>query len=90
MPTTKAYAAFDTTSPLRPFEVSRREPRPEDVAIDILYCGICHSDLHQVRNDWGNAKFPMVPGHEASAAWSIRVERAPRASAGSRTTAWRA
>lgn len=62
MPTTKAYAAFDTTSPLRPFEVDRREPRPEDVAIDILYCGICHSDLHQVKNDWGNAKFPMVPG----------------------------
>jgi alcohol dehydrogenase (NADP+) len=64
MPTTKAYAAFDTTSPLRPFEVNRREPRADDVAIDILYCGICHSDLHQVKNDWGNAKFPMVPGHE--------------------------
>ena len=64
MATTKAYAAFDTTSPLRPFEVQRREPGPDDVAIDILYCGICHSDLHQVKNDWGNAKFPMVPGHE--------------------------
>jgi uncharacterized zinc-type alcohol dehydrogenase-like protein len=64
MTTTKAYAAFDNKSPLRPFELTRREPRPEDVTIDILYCGICHSDLHQVRNEWQNAKYPMVPGHE--------------------------
>jgi alcohol dehydrogenase (NADP+) len=64
MSTTKAYAAFDNKSPLGPFEVSRREPRAGDVTIDILYCGICHSDLHQVRNEWQNATYPMVPGHE--------------------------
>jgi uncharacterized zinc-type alcohol dehydrogenase-like protein len=64
MSTTKAYAAFDNKSPLRPFEVSRREPGAGDVTIDILYCGICHSDLHQVKNEWQNALYPMVPGHE--------------------------
>jgi uncharacterized zinc-type alcohol dehydrogenase-like protein len=64
MSTTKAYAAFDNKSPLRPFDVSRREPRETDVTIEILYAGICHSDLHQVRNEWQNAKYPMVPGHE--------------------------
>jgi alcohol dehydrogenase (NADP+) len=64
MPTAKAYAAFDNKSPLRPFEAPRREPRPDDVTIDIAYCGICHSDLHQVRNEWQNARYPMVPGHE--------------------------
>jgi uncharacterized zinc-type alcohol dehydrogenase-like protein len=64
MSTTKAYAAFDNKSPLGPFEVSRREPRANDVTIDILYCGICHSDLHQVRDEWKNAHYPMVPGHE--------------------------
>jgi uncharacterized zinc-type alcohol dehydrogenase-like protein len=64
MSTTKAYAAFDNTTPLRPFEAPRRQPRAGDVTIDILYCGICHSDLHQVRNDWRNSKYPMVPGHE--------------------------
>ena len=64
MSTTKAYAAFDSSSPLRPYALFRREPRPSDVTIEILYCGICHSDLHQVRNEWKNAKYPMVPGHE--------------------------
>jgi alcohol dehydrogenase (NADP+) len=64
MPTTKAYAAFDSSSPLRPFEAERREPRASDVTIDILYCGICHSDLHQAKNGWRNSKYPMVPGHE--------------------------
>jgi uncharacterized zinc-type alcohol dehydrogenase-like protein len=64
MSDTKAYAAFDATSPLRPFTVQRREPRAEDVVIDILYCGVCHSDLHQVRNDWRSSAYPMVPGHE--------------------------
>lgn len=61
---TKAYAAFDNKSPMRPFEAPRREPGAEDVTIEILYCGICHSDLHQVRNEWQNAQYPMVPGHE--------------------------
>jgi uncharacterized zinc-type alcohol dehydrogenase-like protein len=64
MPTTKAYAAFDNKSPLRPFEAPRRDPRAGDVTIDVLYCGICHSDLHQAKNDWRNSKYPMVPGHE--------------------------
>ncbi|MBX3188948.1 MAG: NAD(P)-dependent alcohol dehydrogenase [Labilithrix sp.] len=64
MPTTKAYAAFDAKSPLAPFELSRRDPKPNDVTIDITYCGICHSDLHQARNEWQNASYPMVPGHE--------------------------
>ena len=64
MTTTKAYAAFDNKSPLRPFDAPRREPGADDVTIDILYAGICHSDLHQVRNEWQNASYPMVPGHE--------------------------
>ena len=64
MTTTRAYAAFDNTSPLRPFDAPRREARASDVTIDVLYCGICHSDLHQARNDWRNSKYPMVPGHE--------------------------
>lgn len=61
---TKAFAAYDATSPLRDFELQRREPGPKDVQIEILYCGVCHSDVHQVRNEWGNSIFPMVPGHE--------------------------
>jgi len=61
---TKAYAAADATAPLGPFSLSRRKPGPHDVQIDILYCGVCHSDIHQVRNEWGNSIFPMVPGHE--------------------------
>eukprot|EP01113_Clastostelium_recurvatum_P002052 TRINITY_DN10857_c0_g1_i1.p1 TRINITY_DN10857_c0_g1~~TRINITY_DN10857_c0_g1_i1.p1 ORF type:complete len:346 (-),score=91.54 TRINITY_DN10857_c0_g1_i1:108-1145(-) len=58
------YAVQDTKSPLAPFDFERREPGPSDVVIDISFCGICHSDLHQMRNDWGGAIFPMVPGHE--------------------------
>jgi len=61
---TQGYAAFDSTTPLRPYAFERREPGPRDVLIRIDYCGICHSDLHQVRNEWGNATYPMVPGHE--------------------------
>ncbi|MCW3073139.1 MAG: hydroxyacid dehydrogenase [Flaviaesturariibacter sp.] len=61
---TKAYAAYDATSPLRDFELQRRELGPKDVQIEILYCGVCHSDIHQVRNEWGNSIYPMVPGHE--------------------------
>lgn len=59
-----AYAAVDPTSPLGPHSIERRAPRETDVVIDIAYCGVCHSDLHVVRNEWGNAKYPVVPGHE--------------------------
>jgi uncharacterized zinc-type alcohol dehydrogenase-like protein len=61
---TKGYAAISSKEPLGPFSFDRRELRPDDVLIDILYCGVCHSDIHQVRNEWGGSIFPMVPGHE--------------------------
>lgn len=65
MPTTvHAYAAQSDKSSIAPFSIERRDPGPHDVQIDILYCGICHSDLHQARGDWGNSLYPMVPGHE--------------------------
>ncbi|SEK99611.1 uncharacterized zinc-type alcohol dehydrogenase-like protein [Stigmatella aurantiaca] len=64
MPTTPAYAAPSAKAPLAPFSVERREPGPHDVLIDIHYCGVCHSDIHQARDEWGGAIFPMVPGHE--------------------------
>ena len=64
MLSTPAYAATSAGAPLAPFSISRREPGPDDVLIDILYCGVCHSDIHQARNEWGNSTFPMVPGHE--------------------------
>jgi uncharacterized zinc-type alcohol dehydrogenase-like protein len=60
----KAWAAQSATSSLAPFSIQRREPLPDDVAIDILYCGVCHSDLHQARNEWHNSIYPVVPGHE--------------------------
>jgi uncharacterized zinc-type alcohol dehydrogenase-like protein len=58
------YAAHDKRSPLVPFSFERRDPGPNDVAIEIAYCGICHSDIHQVLDEWGNSIYPMVPGHE--------------------------
>ena len=61
---TPAYAAASATTPLGPFSIERREAGPRDVRIDILYCGVCHSDIHQVRDEWGGSIFPMVPGHE--------------------------
>lgn len=61
---TKAYAAQSATTPLAPHEITRRELRPQDIRIDILYCGVCHSDLHVARNEWGGTTFPAVPGHE--------------------------
>ncbi len=61
---TKSYAAQSETSPLAPYSLDRRDPLPTDVAIDILYCGVCHSDLHQVRGEWHNTIYPCVPGHE--------------------------
>ena len=60
----RGYAAHSPTGRLGLFDFERRSLRPDDVAIEILYCGVCHSDVHNVRNDWGNAKYPMVPGHE--------------------------
>ncbi|MCY1042202.1 NAD(P)-dependent alcohol dehydrogenase [Corallococcus sp. bb12-1] len=64
MPTTHAYSASSAKAALGPFTLERREPRPQDVLIDIQYCGVCHSDIHQARDEWGGAIFPMVPGHE--------------------------
>jgi uncharacterized zinc-type alcohol dehydrogenase-like protein len=61
---TPAYAAADARSPLAPFTIERREPGPHEVLIEILYCGVCHSDIHQARDEWGGSIFPMVPGHE--------------------------
>lgn len=64
MSTTKAYAAQSATTPLGAWTLERRSPKPHDVQIEILYCGVCHSDLHTVRNEWGGTVFPVVPGHE--------------------------
>jgi uncharacterized zinc-type alcohol dehydrogenase-like protein len=61
---TTGYAAEDATTPLAPFSFERRDVGSHDVLIEILYCGVCHSDIHQVRNEWGNSIYPMVPGHE--------------------------
>ena len=61
---TPAYAAASATTPLAPISIARREPRAHEVLIDILYCGVCHSDIHQARDEWGGSIFPMVPGHE--------------------------
>ncbi|WP_349999111.1 NAD(P)-dependent alcohol dehydrogenase [Stenotrophomonas lacuserhaii] len=58
------YAAHSAEADLVPFAFSRRELRPDDVEIEILFCGVCHSDVHHVRNDWGNEEYPIVPGHE--------------------------
>jgi uncharacterized zinc-type alcohol dehydrogenase-like protein len=60
----KSWAAQTATSSLAPFSIARRDPLPQDVVIDILYCGVCHSDLHQARNEWHNSIYPVVPGHE--------------------------
>lgn len=60
----KAYGAESATAPLHEMNIYRRELRGCDVEFEVLYCGICHSDLHSVRNDWGNAVYPQVPGHE--------------------------
>jgi alcohol dehydrogenase (NADP+) len=58
------FAALSSTTPLVPHSFERRETRPDDVVIDILFCGVCHSDLHVARNDWGGSRYPVVPGHE--------------------------
>jgi alcohol dehydrogenase (NADP+) len=64
MTAVNAYAARDARSPLGPIKIDRRDPGPNDVQLDILFCGVCHSDLHQARNEWKNTIFPCVPGHE--------------------------
>ncbi len=64
MTPTKAYAAQTATTPLAPLTIDRREPTPTDVAIEILFCGVCHSDIHTARGEWGGTTFPCVPGHE--------------------------
>lgn len=64
MPNTKAYAAHAAKAPLAPFSFDRRAPGDYDVAIDIRFCGICHTDIHQTRDEWGEGMYPMVPGHE--------------------------
>ncbi|WP_437599325.1 NAD(P)-dependent alcohol dehydrogenase [Sorangium sp. So ce590] len=60
----RGYATQDAQSPLAPFSFDRREPGEHDVVIAISHCGICHSDIHQARGEWGNSMYPMVPGHE--------------------------
>ena len=64
MSATKAYGAESATTPIVPLTIERRDPKPHDVQMEILFCGICHSDLHTARNEWGNAVYPCVPGHE--------------------------
>jgi uncharacterized zinc-type alcohol dehydrogenase-like protein len=60
----KAYGAVDKDADLKEMTITRRDLNDNDVKIDILYCGVCHSDIHAKNNDWGNAKYPIVPGHE--------------------------
>jgi uncharacterized zinc-type alcohol dehydrogenase-like protein len=64
MNTIKAFGAQSADVPLAPLEIERRQPGPDDVQIEILYCGVCHSDLHTARNEWKNTLYPSVPGHE--------------------------
>ncbi len=64
MTTTQGYAAQSADAPVAPWEFNRRDPRPDDVTIDILFCGVCHTDIHFSRNDWGYSVYPLVPGHE--------------------------
>ncbi len=64
MPKATGYAAQSSRSPLAPYSFERRSPRRDDVVIEILYCGVCHSDIHMARNEWGNSLFPLIPGHE--------------------------
>jgi uncharacterized zinc-type alcohol dehydrogenase-like protein len=64
MPHSKGYAALDAQSPLAPFNFDRRDPGAQEITVEIMYCGVCHSDLHQARNEWGASRFPIVPGHE--------------------------
>jgi len=60
---TNGYATHGPREALQPFTFDRRDPGPRDVLLELLYCGICHSDIHQARNEWENSNYPMVPGH---------------------------
>lgn len=60
----EGYAAHSATTPLAPFTFTRRKPGPNDIKIEILYCGVCHSDIHFAKNEWKNTQYPVVPGHE--------------------------
>ncbi len=64
MPSVRSYAAQSAETPLAPWTIVRRDTKPHDVQIEILYCGVCHSDLHTAHNDWGGTQYPCVPGHE--------------------------
>ncbi|HYX38401.1 MAG TPA: NAD(P)-dependent alcohol dehydrogenase [Oligoflexus sp.] len=74
----KGYAALSVKAPLTPFAFERRDPKDYDVVIDIKYCGICHSDIHMARNEWGSSMFPMVPGHEIAGVVSAVGSRVSR------------
>jgi uncharacterized zinc-type alcohol dehydrogenase-like protein len=76
------YAAESAGAPLRLYQFERRDPRPNDAVVDILYCGICHSDMHRVNDDWGNTHFPVVPGHEIIGRVVSRGTRASRFNVG--------
>lgn len=81
---TKGYAAPATGKPLAPFTFERRELRPHDVGIEIKFCGICHSDIHQARDEWGGSIFPMVPGHEIAGIVSDVGEKVTKYKVGDR------
>ncbi|QCT19061.1 NAD(P)-dependent alcohol dehydrogenase [Jejubacter calystegiae] len=76
------YAAQNATTPLAPWTFERRAMRPDDVEIEILYCGVCHSDLHQARDDWGFSQFPLVPGHEIIGRITAAGDKASKFKAG--------
>jgi len=75
---TPAYGARAAKGPVAPMNIQRRDPGPHDVEIDILFCGICHSDVHKVNDDWENTNFPVVPGHEIVGRVVSRGAGAPR------------
>lgn len=81
---TKSYAATAVHEKLKPFEIERREPGPTDVLINIKFCGVCHSDVHQVNDEWANSKFPMVPGHEIAGIVERVGDKVTRFKAGDR------
>lgn len=81
---TKAYAVVSAGAEVKPHEIERREPGPYDVLIDIKFCGVCHSDVHQVKDDWGGAIYPMVPGHEIAGIVERVGEKVTKFKAGDR------